>query len=28
MDATIRKQRDAAFQNALESEKIAAGPVR
>src|SRR5438445_464106 len=28
VDATIRKQRDAAFQNALESEKIAAGPVR
>jgi hypothetical protein len=28
MDATIRKQRDAAFQNALESEKTAAGPVR
>jgi hypothetical protein len=28
MDATIRKQRDAAFQNALEAEKIAAGRVR
>jgi len=28
MDTTIRKQRDAAFQNALESERNAAGPVR